>query len=90
MLQMAQKDHQAIVAIQSKIKSYFDDYSAYHSNALRTILKLICKTHLTNSNIKMYATSALDEFAIGHETAIKRLQDTIDEIHEDYDLKRLY
>lgn len=51
MLQMTQKDHQAIVAIQNKIKSCFDDYNAYHSDALRTILKLIRKTHLTNSDI---------------------------------------
>lgn len=90
MLQMTQKDHQNIIAIQNKIKSCFDDYSAYRSDALRTILKLVRKTHLTDSDIKMYAADALDEFAIGRETAIKRLRDTIDEIHENYDLNRLY
>lgn len=90
MLQMTQKDHNDIVTIQNKIKSCFDDYDAYRSDALRTILKLVRKTHLTDSDIKMYAADALDEFAIGRETAIKRLHDTIDEIHEDYDLNRLY
>lgn len=69
MLTMTQKDHQDINAIQSKIKSCFDDYDAYRSDALHTILKLIRKTHLTDSDIKMYAAGALDEFAIGRETA---------------------
>lgn len=89
MLTMTQKDHQDINAIQSKIKSCFDDYDAYRNDALRAILKLIRKTHLTDLDIKMYAADSLDEFAIGRETAIKRLQDTIDEIRENYDLNRL-
>lgn len=90
MLTMTQKDHQDIIAIQNKIKSCFDDYDAYRADALRTIMKLTRKPHLTDSDIKYYAAGALDEFAIGRETAIKRLQHTIDEIHEDYDLNRLY
>ena len=87
---MTQKDHQDIITIQNKIKSCFEDSDAYRADALRTIMKLVRKTHLTNSDIKMYAADALDEFAIGRETAIKRLRDTIDKIHEDYDLNQLY
>lgn len=91
-IQKTTKDVKAIQDIKRRIQRAFDDYKAYTGDAINTIIKLTGKPYFNNKpyNEKCdLIKEAMDEYAIGRNTAIDELKDELQVIHNTYNCMRL-
>ena len=87
-----QKDIKDLKEIKNKIDDCFKDYDAWKNDAMQSIIKLTNKPYFKSmrpDDKKDRLSDALDEFVTVRATTINRLRAILDEISENYDLKRL-
>lgn len=91
-IQKTTKDIQAIQDIKRRIQRAFDDYEAYENDAINTVIKFTNKPYFndkTTQEKRDLIKEAMDEYAIGHDTAIKELKDELKIIHSKYNCMHL-
>lgn len=91
-IQKTAKDIQAIQDIKRRIQRAFDDYTAYTNDAINTTIKFTNKPYFndkTTQEKRDLIKEAMDEYAIGRDTAIKELKDELKIIHSKYNTMHL-
>lgn len=86
-IQKTTKDIQAIKDIKRRIKRAFDDYEAYENDAINTVIKFTNKPYFNNKTTQEkrdVIKEAMDEYAIGRDSAIKELKDELKIIDSKY------
>lgn len=86
-IQKTTKDIQAIKDIKRRIQRAFDDYDAYENDAINTVIKVTNKPYFNNKTTQEkrdLIKEAMDEYAIGRDSAIKELKDELEIIHSKY------
>ena len=85
-------DIQAINDIKRRIQRAFDDYEAYENDAINTVIKVTNKPYFNNKTTQEkrdLIKEAMDEYAIGRDTAIKELKDELKIINSKYNTMHL-
>lgn len=85
-------DIQAINDIKRRIQRAFDDYDAYENDAINTVIKFTNKPYFNNKTTQEkrdLIKEAMDEYAIGRDTAIKELKDELKIINSKYNTMHL-
>lgn len=91
-IQKTTKDIQAIKDIKRRIQRAFDDYEAYENDAINTVIKFTKKPYFktkTTQEKRDVIKEAMEEYAVGRDTAISELKDELKIIHSKYDTMRL-
>lgn len=91
-IQKTAKDIQAIKDIKRRIQRAFDDYEAYENDAINTVIKFTNKPYFktkTTQEKRDVIKEAMEEYAVGRDTAISELKDELKIIHSKYDTMRL-
>lgn len=91
-IQKTAEDIQAIQDIKRRIQRAFDDYEAYENDAINTVIKFTNKPYFndkTTQEKRDLIKEAMDEYAIGRDTAIKELKDELKIIHSKYNTMHL-
>lgn len=85
-------DIQAINDIKRRIQRAFDDYEAYENDAINTVIKVTNKPYFNNKTTQEkrdLIKEAMDEYAIGRDSAIKELKDELKIIDSKYNTMHL-